>query len=133
MPFEECLQLFLEHVVHADAWAQIRQRLAWSDLSPREPLLEGVDRLENLGLVEVQLGFSLEPAGSGWAARLSRWVRSLFGAVETVGTFRLVAPGSQRAHLDVSVKIGRQRDGTWAVSSERLTDTRDVYVSRIVA
>ncbi len=132
MPFGELLELFTEHVTHADASMQLRQRLAWNRLVAGHPLLEGIDRLENLGVTEVQIGMCLEPTGIGWLARVWRHVRMLFGAVD-VPKFRLVAPRKRRTQVSVTIRVTRQRDGSWGASAEPSLDTTDLYVNRIVA
>jgi len=108
------LQSLPEHVATADATFQLRQQLAWNALAASQPLLEGYDRLANLGLESVELTLALIAVQPSWWRRvLGAIFPRLLPASER---FRLVHADDERATLRFTLRIRRDASGRFTAS-----------------
>ena len=125
LSFEELAQSLLKEVIEADALMQVRQRVAWREALKTAVVLEGTDRLLNLGLTEARFSFRLDPVGTSWAARAWKVLTEPFGKgwfarVAWLWSthprrFRLASPRAEAGGLHVTLTMGRSADGHWQV------------------
>lgn len=96
-------------VVEADARFQLLQANAWSAAGRGRPLLEGYDRLANLGLVQLSVTMALVTVRVPWWRRLCHW---LFRLAPEPG-FRLATDPNEPSALRVTVTFARDEQGRW--------------------
>jgi len=120
--FADLVRALAGEVAEADATFQLRQRLAWRDATGgASAVLEGLDRLGNLGLQEVRFSLQLEPAPRPWYVRL--WDFLARRPVTRRDTFRFARPGGRNAGapaFQISVTVGRSSGGAWDSTIEGL-------------
>ena len=149
--FADLLQHLIQEIIKADAEMQLLQRSAWSDLvkqyareadDPERPpsysIAEGVDRLENLGLTQLQLEFRLAPVKRRWWKRLWCWLRTLFGKLseKEKAQYRLVPQANRSSTQSILVRltIERGQDGKWKAHSQPDTAAMEnLYVPKVFA
>jgi hypothetical protein len=101
-------------VADADAAFQIRQQVLWSRVALGTPLLEGFDRLANLGLVEVRVTMALVAVRPRWWRRL--WNRLSRAPDQIDYRLRTDADAVTPAAMELSVVICRDAGGRWTAS-----------------
>ena len=134
LTFEELSRTLMAAVIQADAAMQVAQDMAWKEASGGVVIVEGMDRLENLGLAEVRFTMALEPAQAFlparlWAALAEPLGRGWFGRVkqslkEGRGRYRLVSGGDGAKAVLLVITVGREEDGRWHVRSDRREPTK---------
>jgi hypothetical protein len=109
-------------VIEADAFMQVRQRLAWAEF--RRSLVgmnisQGSDRFDptvQFGIADVQLKMWLESRTHSIIERFIGVCRRYLGlSVPSDAEFRLVAPPSRASFnaVEVLIRIRRLSNGTW--------------------
>ena len=127
---QELLRALMKEVIEADAQMQVQQRSVLREALGSEPLIEGLDRREILGLLDVRLSFDLERVPRSWRARLwevlnlpleqgwtARATNLLFHATAQL---RLAdaSVSPDRARFKVTLRIGRATEGHWREGME---------------
>lgn len=129
LTFDELARGLLKEVIEADALMQVRQRAAWREALGGSEMLEGLDRLENLGLAQVRFAFRLEPVDVSWSARVWAVLTEPLGPgffarvarrlARSPRHFRLASSSSSAGGLDVSLTVAREEDGLWKVHRQQ--------------
>jgi len=97
-------------VLAADARFQLQQANAWCTVQHGRPLLEGYDRLANLGLVQLTMSMALVAVRGRWWQRLYHW----FIGLEPEPRFRLATEQNEPSALRITVAYARDAQGRWA-------------------
>jgi hypothetical protein len=105
-PISAVLAAVQTEVAQADAAFQIAQQRDWNNLVAGRSLLEGYDRLANLGLAEVRVTLALKSVRPGWITR--RWHRMTGKTDEP--SYRL-AVGDETPTLQLTAVVRRTADG----------------------
>jgi hypothetical protein len=125
--FDELAQALLKEVISADATMQLYQRAAWREAVGGSETIEGLDRLENLGLAQVRFAFHLEPVSSSWASRawgvltepLGRgWFSRVARILATPPRGFRLASSTASGGVAVSITMSREQSGMWKVQRE---------------
>jgi hypothetical protein len=127
---QDIIDAMLADIVSTDANFQLTQAQAWRDFADsineynqvpaafREDLVEGLGRLENLGIQELSVKLPLERYSPGFLRRLWWSIKALFGfsKQENVQLYRLSKQG-KKGVIELTVMACRQQSGKWEVSS----------------
>jgi hypothetical protein len=97
------------HVADADAAFQLDQQRGWNAMLQGTPLLEGYDRLGNLGFSEVRVTVDLAAAGPGFWR--SAWRRITFR--RPAAPSLRVAVGGEPVAMRVTAVVSRDAQGRW--------------------
>ena len=128
MSLGDLSKALLKEVIEADAYMQVKQRAAWREALRESTVLEGLDRLENLGLSEVCFTFLLEPHHRPWLRRIwfvlatlplgAGWLSQAFAILlQPAQQFRFARPQTRpnATMSQVSIVVSRSEDGRWGV------------------
>ena len=97
------------HVADADAAFQLEQQRGWNAMLAGTALLEGYDRLANLGVSEVCVTLDLAAAGPGFWRGIWRFVTFRPPAAPTLR----VAVDGDKVAMRVSATVSRDAQGRW--------------------
>ena len=106
----ELLTAIEAEVLAADTRFQLLQANAWSTAQHGRPLLEGYDRLTNLGLFQLTMSLALVAVRGRWWQRLYHW----FTGSEPEPRFRLATEKNESSALRITVAYARDAQGRWA-------------------
>lgn len=96
-------------VADADAKFQLAQVSGWNRMLPGAALLEGYDRLSNLGVSEVRVTLGLAASGAGWLCRTWRRLR---GQPAPEPLYRPALDGDT-VSMTITATVSRDPQGRW--------------------
>ncbi len=115
VPLARLLAILEAQVSQADAAFQIGQQMGWNEMIEGRPIMEGYDRLLNLGLTDIRLDLNLVAIPPGALFRFWLWLRSLGKRAPMIPEphYRLAYLGEDRISMNAVFHISRNRDGVW--------------------
>ncbi len=111
-PVQTVLSWLAQQIADADAAFQISQQRDWNAMAAH-PILEGHDRLVNLGLKELAVSVALAVIKPPWYRRLWNWMRQRTEEPR----YRLQAVGDGKPALSFRAVIARDEQGRWGTVS----------------
>jgi hypothetical protein len=122
-PVFDALAWIGNEVADADAAFQIAQQRGWNAITGH-PLVEGYDRLANLGVAEVRVTVRLVAIPPAWYRRFINRVRGLEDEVR----YRLHVPGDGPPSITFRATVARNEKGAWSSKLESAHRARSTAV-----